>query len=106
MALLMNDNKKTTQAVVLAMAMALLLASALAMTCGQVGSALAPCILYATGRASGLPSKCCSGVRSLNMATIIDRRHPCQVRQEPRQERQHAPVSSAAPVVAKIQSGG
>eukprot|EP00267_Zea_mays_P032880 XP_008666871.2 basic proline-rich protein-like [Zea mays] len=69
MALLMNDNKKTTQAVVLAVPQVLLLAPAsAAMTCVQVGSALSlgiPCA-SATGRASALPSGCCSGVHSLS----------------------------------------
>ncbi|KAK3119584.1 hypothetical protein QOZ80_9AG0672510 [Eleusine coracana subsp. coracana] len=72
------------QALVVAMAMAvvaLLLASeASAITCGQVGSSLAPCIPYATGKASALPASCCSGVRSLNGAarTTADRQTACR----------------------------
>ncbi|XP_062201793.1 non-specific lipid-transfer protein 1-like [Phragmites australis] len=50
-----------------------------AITCGQVGSALSPCIPYATGRGT-LTSGCCSGVRSLNSAarTTADRQAACR----------------------------
>ncbi|KAL6906007.1 hypothetical protein ACP4OV_003608 [Aristida adscensionis] len=72
------------QAVVaLAVAAALLLASAspssAAITCGQVGSALSPCIAYATGRGTLTP-RCCTGVRSLNSAarTGGDRQAACR----------------------------
>ena len=79
MAALMMKNKKQMQAVValaVVVAAAALVASAsAAITCGQVGSALAPCIPYATGKASALPSSCCGGVRSLNSA---DRQAACR----------------------------
>ncbi|KAJ1273808.1 hypothetical protein BS78_05G013100 [Paspalum vaginatum] len=51
-----------------------------AISCGQVGSALAPCIPYGTGRSSALPSSCCAGVKSLNSAarTSADRQQACR----------------------------
>ncbi|KAL9425842.1 hypothetical protein AB3S75_032747 [Citrus x aurantiifolia] len=52
--------------------------SAQAITCGQVSSALAPCIFYL--RAGGPPpGPCCNGVRSLNAAarTTPDRQAAC-----------------------------
>ena len=60
MALMMKNNRM--QAVV---ALAVVMAAA----------ALAPCIPYATGKASALPSSCCGGVRSLNSA---DRQAACR----------------------------
>nr|ABB90547.1 putative lipid transfer protein [Triticum aestivum] len=36
-----------------------------AISCGQVSSALSPCISYARGSGSSPPAACCSGVRSL-----------------------------------------
>ena len=80
----MMKNKKQMQAVValaVVVAAAALVASAsAAITCGQVGSALAPCIPYATGKASVLPPSCCGGVRSLNSAarTSADRQAACR----------------------------
>ncbi|WOL18638.1 hypothetical protein Cni_G27435 [Canna indica] len=57
--------------VVLVLAIALLAASqaAGAITCGQVASALRPCIPYVTGKGP-LPAACCSGVKSLNTAAV------------------------------------
>ncbi|KAG8048573.1 hypothetical protein GUJ93_ZPchr0009g1917 [Zizania palustris] len=63
-------------------AAALLLAvaprTAVAITCGQVSSAVSPCIPYARGGA-GPSAACCSGVRSLKAAaqTTADRRAAC-----------------------------
>ncbi|KAL6870594.1 hypothetical protein ACP4OV_014442 [Aristida adscensionis] len=50
-----------------------------AITCGQVGTALSPCIPYATGR-GGLTSGCCTGVRTLNSEakTSADRQSACR----------------------------
>nr|ABA33855.1 phospholipid transfer protein 1 [Zea mays subsp. parviglumis] len=50
-----------------------------AISCGQVASAIAPCISYARGQGSGPSASCCSGVRSLNNAarTTADRRAAC-----------------------------
>ncbi|CAL4904570.1 unnamed protein product [Urochloa decumbens] len=50
-----------------------------AVTCGQVSSAIAPCLAYARGQGSAPSSGCCSGVRSLNSAarTTADRRAAC-----------------------------
>ena len=76
----MMKNKKQMQAVValaVVVAAAALVASAsAAITCGQVGSALAPCIPYATGKASALPSSCCGGVRSLRNEARCSRASP------------------------------
>lgn len=76
------NSRKTPQAVVAVLVAAALLASSAsaAITCGQVGSSLAPCIPYATGRASALPASCCSGVKSLNSAarTSADRQAACR----------------------------
>ncbi|WCJ27832.1 Non-specific lipid-transfer protein [Euphorbia peplus] len=52
--------------------------SAQAITCGQVSSALSPCIGYL--RSGGVPSpQCCGGVSSLNNAakTTPDRKTAC-----------------------------
>ncbi|CAD6268538.1 unnamed protein product [Miscanthus lutarioriparius] len=78
MAVLNSSSRKTV--VTLAVVVALLASSpSAAITCGQVGTALAPCIPYATGRASALLSTCCSGVRSLNnqARTSADRQAAC-----------------------------
>ncbi|KQK15315.1 non-specific lipid-transfer protein 4 [Brachypodium distachyon] len=47
--------------------------------CGQVVSALAPCIGYATGGAASPSARCCSGVRGLNSAASspADRKTAC-----------------------------
>ncbi|XP_021888941.1 non-specific lipid-transfer protein 1-like [Carica papaya] len=52
-----------------------------ALTCGQVASALGPCLTYLQGQAGNSPpAACCAGVRSLNSAaqTTPDRRAACQ----------------------------
>ncbi|CAD6270635.1 unnamed protein product [Miscanthus lutarioriparius] len=84
MAVLMtNSSRKTVVALaVVVVAAAALLASSVsaAITCGQVGSSLAPCIPYATGKATALPASCCTGVRNLNSAarTSSDRQAACR----------------------------
>ncbi|KAJ1273806.1 hypothetical protein BS78_05G012900 [Paspalum vaginatum] len=69
------------QVVVIAVVAAVLLAAACseAITCGQVTSAIGPCLSYARGMGSGPSAGCCSGVRSLNSAarTTADRRAAC-----------------------------
>ncbi|KDP22770.1 hypothetical protein JCGZ_00357 [Jatropha curcas] len=52
-----------------------------AITCGQVTSALAPCITYLRTRgAKTPPPNCCNGVRSINSAakSTPDRQQACQ----------------------------
>uniref|UniRef100_A0A0D9XW80 Non-specific lipid-transfer protein n=1 Tax=Leersia perrieri TaxID=77586 RepID=A0A0D9XW80_9ORYZ len=66
---------------VAALVAALLIAAphaTVAITCGQVNSAVGPCLTYARGGA-GPSAACCSGVRSLNSAarTTADRRTAC-----------------------------
>ncbi|XP_066356330.1 non-specific lipid-transfer protein 1-like [Miscanthus floridulus] len=82
MAVLMtNSSRKTVVALAVVLAAALLASSvSAAITCGQVGSSLAPCIPYATGKATALPASCCTGVRSLNSAarTSSDRQAACR----------------------------
>jgi hypothetical protein len=53
--------------------------TAVAMTCGDVSTAIAPCMPYATGKAATPSAGCCSGVRSLNgmASTAADRRTAC-----------------------------
>ncbi|RLM68945.1 phospholipid transfer protein 1 [Panicum miliaceum] len=74
---------RAQQVVVLAVVAAVLLAAAAtteaAVTCGQVSSAIGPCIAYARGTGSSPSAACCSGVRSLNSAarTTADRRAAC-----------------------------
>ena len=70
------------QLVVVALVAAMLLAApyatTAAITCGQVNSALSPCL--ASARSGGKPSAaCCNGVRSLASAakTTADRRSAC-----------------------------
>ncbi|KAF0916573.1 hypothetical protein E2562_007648 [Oryza meyeriana var. granulata] len=50
-----------------------------AVSCGDVTSAIAPCLSYVTGRMSGPSSSCCSGVKSLNSkaSSSADRRTAC-----------------------------
>ncbi|URD99821.1 hypothetical protein MUK42_30584 [Musa troglodytarum] len=66
----------------LALALLLLLVTAPrvtpAITCGQVTSALRPCIAYATNKGA-LTSGCCNGVKNLNSAskTSADRKAAC-----------------------------
>ncbi|KAL6640700.1 hypothetical protein ACP70R_021823 [Stipagrostis hirtigluma subsp. patula] len=71
----------TKQALVALAVVAALLASeaSAAITCGQVGSALGPCIAYATGKGTLTPG-CCTGVRNLNRAasTSADRQAACR----------------------------
>ncbi|MBV7591623.1 non-specific lipid-transfer protein, partial [Escherichia coli] len=43
----------------------LLVACDAAISCGQVTSALSPCISYARGNVANPPAACCSGVRKL-----------------------------------------
>ncbi|OQU78681.1 non-specific lipid-transfer protein 1 isoform X2 [Sorghum bicolor] len=68
-------------AVVAAAAVVVLAAttSEAAISCGQVSSAIAPCLSYARGQGSAPSAGCCSGVRSLNSAarTTADRRAAC-----------------------------
>lgn len=73
------------QAVVIAVAAMLLLllaaasVSEAAVTCGQVSSAIGPCIAYARGAGAAPSAACCSGVRGLNAAvrSTADRRAAC-----------------------------
>ena len=48
-------------------------------SCGQVVSFLAPCMGYATGRATSPAASCCSGVKGLKAAaaTPADRKTTC-----------------------------
>lgn len=71
-------------AVAIAVVAAVLLAfaattSEAAISCGQVSSAIGPCLSYARGQGSAPSAGCCSGVRSLNSAarTTADRRAAC-----------------------------
>ncbi|KAL6597379.1 hypothetical protein ACP70R_009040 [Stipagrostis hirtigluma subsp. patula] len=50
-----------------------------AISCGQVSSAIGPCIAYARGSGSGPSAACCSGVKRLSAAarTTADRRAAC-----------------------------
>ncbi|XBI24360.1 hypothetical protein VPH35_049474 [Triticum aestivum] len=53
-----------TQLVLVAMVAAMLLVACdAAISCGQVTSALSPCISYARGNGANPPAACCSGVR-------------------------------------------
>ncbi|CAO2153511.1 unnamed protein product, partial [Urochloa humidicola] len=75
---------RAAQVVVLAVVAAVVLLAAAAsseaaVTCGQVNSAISPCLAYARGQGSAPSAGCCSGVRSLNSAakTTADRRTAC-----------------------------
>ena len=50
-----------------------------AITCGQVSSAISPCLSYARGQGSAPSAGCCSGVKSLNNAarSTADKRTAC-----------------------------
>jgi hypothetical protein len=71
------------QLVAIAVVAAVLLAAATtseaAVTCGQVSSAIGPCLTYARGSGSSPSAACCSGVRSLNSAaqSTADKRAAC-----------------------------
>nr|CAB3488881.1 unnamed protein product [Digitaria exilis] len=80
----MARSQSQQQVVVLAVVAAVLLAAAAssadaAVTCGQVNSAIAPCLSYARGMGSAPSTGCCSGVKRLNSAasTTADRRAAC-----------------------------
>ncbi|CAN6348790.1 unnamed protein product [Urochloa humidicola] len=73
---------RAQQVVMLTVVAAVLLAAAAteaAVSCGQVNSAIGPCLAYARGSGSVPPAQCCGGVRSLNSAarTTADRRAAC-----------------------------
>lgn len=76
---------RTQSAVAVAVVAAVLLLAAAAttseaaITCGQVSSAIAPCLSYARGTGSAPSASCCSGVRNLKSAasTAADRRAAC-----------------------------
>nr|AAC18567.1 lipid transfer protein [Oryza sativa Japonica Group] len=61
------------------MVVALLLAARAPVTCGQVVSTWAPCIMYADGEGVAPTGGCCDGVRTLNSAaaTTADRQTTC-----------------------------
>jgi hypothetical protein len=71
------------QVVAIALVAALLVMAAphanAAISCGQVNSAIAPCLAYARGSGSGPSAACCSGVKSLSAAakTSADRKAAC-----------------------------
>ena len=71
------------QVLVLALVAALLIAAApyatAAITCGQVNSAVGPCLAYARGTGTSPSAACCNGVRNLNAAakTTADKRSAC-----------------------------
>ncbi|KAF7027439.1 hypothetical protein CFC21_039482 [Triticum aestivum] len=70
-----------TQLVLVAMVAAMLLiATDAAISCGQVSSALSPCISYARGNGANPPAACCSGVRSLAGAawSTADKQAACK----------------------------
>ncbi|KAL6870593.1 hypothetical protein ACP4OV_014441 [Aristida adscensionis] len=50
-----------------------------AISCGQVNSAIGPCLAYARGSGAAPSAACCSGVKSLNAAakSAADRRTAC-----------------------------
>ncbi|KAI5010730.1 hypothetical protein ZWY2020_012867 [Hordeum vulgare] len=51
-----------------------------AVTCGDVTSAIAPCMSYATGQATAPSAGCCGGVKTLNgkASTAADRQAACR----------------------------
>jgi hypothetical protein len=58
----------------------LLVATDAAISCGQVSSALSPCMSYARGNGANPPAACCSGVRSLASAarSTADKQAACK----------------------------
>src|SRR4051812_20684320 len=54
-----------TKLALVALVAAMLLVASDAITCGQVNSALGPCVAYAQGKSASPSGACCSGVRSL-----------------------------------------
>jgi hypothetical protein len=71
------------QIAVVAMVAAMLLAApytANALTCGQVNSALGPCLAYARGTGSSPSAGCCSGVKNLAglAKSTADKRTACK----------------------------
>nr|Q43766.1 RecName: Full=Non-specific lipid-transfer protein 3; Short=LTP 3; AltName: Full=CW-19; AltName: Full=CW-20; Short=CW20; Flags: Precursor [Hordeum vulgare]CAA48623.1 Cw-19 peptide,non specific lipid transfer protein [Hordeum vulgare subsp. vulgare] len=70
-----------TQLVLVAMVAAMLLvATDAAISCGQVSSALSPCISYARGNGAKPPVACCSGVKRLAGAaqSTADKQAACR----------------------------
>nr|AAQ96338.1 lipid transfer protein [Vitis aestivalis] len=64
---------------VICMVMAAPAAVEAAITCGQVASALSPCISYLQ-KGGAVPPACCSGIKSLNSSakTTADRQAACK----------------------------
>ncbi|MBC2899274.1 hypothetical protein CFC21_112125 [Triticum aestivum] len=58
----------------------LLAATEATVSCGQVSSALSPCIPYARGNGANPPAACCSGVRSLasSARSTADKQAACK----------------------------
>ncbi|KAI5004481.1 hypothetical protein ZWY2020_031724 [Hordeum vulgare] len=58
----------------------LLVAADAAISCGQVSSALSPCISYARGNGAKPPAACCSGVKRLAGAaqSTADKQAACK----------------------------
>jgi hypothetical protein len=75
--------RSAAQIVVVAMVAAMLLAAPYAanaaITCGQVSSALGPCLAYARGTGNSPSAGCCSGVKNLAglAKTTADRKAAC-----------------------------
>nr|AND94601.1 lipid transfer protein [Hordeum vulgare subsp. vulgare] len=70
-----------TQLVLVAMVAAMLIVAAdAAISCGQVSSALSPCISYARGNGAKPPVTCCSGVKRLAGAaqSTADKQAACK----------------------------
>lgn len=79
----LNSRAAAMATLLVAAAVAVLLAgeqASAAVTCGQVGSSIAPCVAYVTGKAAAVSPGCCSGIRGLNnMArTTADRQAACR----------------------------
>ena len=69
------------QVVLVAVVAAMLLAvTEAAVSCGQVSSALSPCISYARGNGASPSAACCSGVRSLasSARSTADKQAACK----------------------------
>ena len=70
-----------TQLVLVSMVAAMLLVACdAAISCGQVTSALSPCISYARGNGASPSAACCSGVRSLasSARSTADKQAACK----------------------------
>ncbi|XP_066316540.1 non-specific lipid-transfer protein 2-like [Miscanthus floridulus] len=92
-----------TIVVVAAVLLAAATTSEAAVTCGQVNSAIGPCLAYARSSGSSPSAACCSGVRTLNYAarSPTDMRAACNCLKSTAERVSDLNVGNAASIPSK-----